>query len=477
MSLLAKIYHTFVFLTFIGCSLQAQQYNAVKTFSDFESGITSLTKDPSLKYLIAGDSKGNLYFRDIVSGELIRKISAHGAPIRQLQFNSTGNLLISATNDGEIKIFDFAKDKIVQSIFSPGYSGINFVLFSIADGFIYFNGAKTLYKTRSDLTQAVVPLVTEKDTIFDAVITSDRNSLIYSTGNTLKVINTRNDIPRQEFTSGTSKIRRIALVKDTLLATWSDDGTIMFWHYNLGQIDANPSFFLKAGKPTAMNFSPDGKYMTTGEIGNWARVWKPMERNIQQELFSHTASVTSTIFGLSKDVVYTGSLDKSLIQWRFGEPPPEPVKPVVQAPVQPEIKKVEEVKPPVVVNKDVIMTAGNIPEYITGRKVLSTMKVEIDKPSLNVYVYDNSYVDGDTMSLFFNGTWILDHYGVTKKKQLIELNFVPNTNNYLVLFANNMGKSPPNTAAIEFDDGRTVRFFKLSSDLKTCSAINFFYKQ
>jgi hypothetical protein len=80
------------------------------------------------------------------------------------------------------------------------------------------------------------------------------------------------------------------------------------------------------------------------------------------------------------------------------------------------------------------------------------------------------------MSLFFNGNWIMDHYGVTKKKQEIQLNFSPNTNNYLVLFANNLGKSPPNTAAIEFDDGKSLRFFKLSSDLKTCSAINFYYK-
>ena len=81
------------------------------------------------------------------------------------------------------------------------------------------------------------------------------------------------------------------------------------------------------------------------------------------------------------------------------------------------------------------------------------------------------------MSLFFNGKWVLDHYGVTKKKHPIQLNLVPNTNNYLVLFANNIGKSPPNTAAIEFDDGNSKRFFNLSSDLKSCSAINFYYKK
>jgi WD40 repeat protein len=471
MSIHARFVALFIFIAVKGL---AQQYNPITTFNDHESGITVLTRDPSFKYLIAGDQKGNLYFRDIATGKLVNKVNAHGAPIKQLQFNSNGKLLISATSDGEIKIFDFNKNKIVQSIFSPGYAGINFVLFSIADGFIYFNGNHVLFKTRSDLTQPVVPVITESDTITDAVITTDRNALIYACGTKVKVINTRTDFPSQEFNAGTSKVRHIALVKDSLLATWSDDGTLMFWHYNLGQVDINPVFFLKAGKPSEMNFSQDGKLLCTGEIGNWARVWEPMERNMKQELFSHTSTVTSSAFGLSKDILYTGSLDKTIIQWRYGQPPakPEPVKLIIDTTpkIQPVVTKPK-------TDQQVIMNAENVPEYILGRKVITSLQVEVTKPNLSIYVYDNSYVDGDTMSLFFNGQWILDHYGVTKKKQLVELNFTPNTNNYVVLFANNMGKSPPNTAAIEFDDGKSMRFFKLSSDLKSCSAINFYYKK
>jgi hypothetical protein len=55
------------------------------------------------------------------------------------------------------------------------------------------------------------------------------------------------------------------------------------------------------------------------------------------------------------------------------------------------------------------------------------------------------------------------------------LNLIENTNNYLVLFANNLGKTPPNTAAIQFFDGKSERLFRLSSDLTTCSALNFLY--
>ncbi len=450
----------------------AQLYQPVLTSFDYEGGISVMTKDPSGKYVIAGDTKGNLYFHDLKTGEIVQKIKAHGAEVSRLQFNSNGKLLISATHDGEIKIFDFDSNKIIQSIYSPDYSGIQFVLFSIADGFVYFNGNKNLYKTRSDLTQSVDKILSESDTITDAVITSDRSSLIYTTGSYIKVLNTRTDLVSQNFNTGPSKIYKITLVKDTLLATWSQNGTIFFWHYLLGQINPMPLFFLKAGNPTTMSFSDDGRLMTSGNIGHWARIWEPLKKTILQELFYHTNTVTSICFGASNDELFTGGLDRKIIFWKKGAPPPsDSIVQQIQETIIPEIKKVEQENP------EIIMTESNIPEVILGRKVVSNLKIDIDSPVLTIYVFDNSYNDGDTMSLFFNGKWVLDHYGVTKKKHPIQLNLVPNTNNYLVLFANNIGKSPPNTAAIEFDDGKSKRFFNLSSDLKSCSAINFYYKK
>ena len=406
---------------------------------------------------------------------MIKRIKVHNNEVSQLQFNSNGQLLISATRDGEIKIYDFGKNAIVQSIYSPDYSGIRFVLFSIADGFIYFNGNKKLFKTRSDLTQNVDEIFNESDTITDAVITNDRSSLIFSIGSVLKVIDTRTDNIQQEFNTGISKIYKIALVKDSLLATWSLDGTIFFWHYLLGQIDPHPLFFLKAGNPTTMSFSDDGTLMSSGNIGYWARIWKPMDRKIIQELFFHSGTVTSTCFGENSDILFTGSLDGKIILWKNGSASPTQDTIFINTIKKDSVKT--ETKETPVFKKDIIMSEQNIPEIISGRKVISNIKIEINSPKLTIRVFDSSYIDGDTISLFFNGEWILDHYGVTKKKQPILLDLVPNTNNYLVLFANNLGKSPPNTAVIEFDDGKIRKLLRLSSDLKNCSAINFYYKK
>ena len=454
-------------------SLFGQNYYAMETFADHSAGITVMTTDSEKKLLIAGDEKGNIYFYDLISGKQIQKVSVHAAAVTQLRFNSNGQLLISATSDGEIKIFDFIKNKIVQAIYSPEYTGINFVLFSIADGFIYFNGNNKLFKTRSDLSQSVNQIFIETDTLFDAVITNDRSSLIYSTGNIIKVMNTRTDNLRQEIKFGSTNIKKIALVKDTLLATWSSDGTLAMWNYKLNQLDPQPIFFMKAGNPSPLTFSESGKLMCSGNIGNWARIWIPLERQIYQELFLHKETVTSSAFGVTDDFLYTGSLDKTIIKWqKGGDKPPVIPKPVTKAEI-----KIEPTPIPAIQNSEVQMANENVPTVIKGRKVISTEKIELNVSNISVYVYDNSYIDGDTMSLFFNGQWIVDHYGVTKKKYEVKLNLIENTNNYLVLFANNLGKSPPNTAAIEFDDGKKKYFYRLSSDLKTCSAINFVYKK
>ena len=53
----------------------------------------------------------------------------------------------------------------------------------------------------------------------------------------------------------------------------------------------------------------------------------------------------------------------------------------------------------------------------------------------------------------------------------------PDINNYLILFAENLGLRPPNTAAILVNDGKTDRFFRLSSDMKVCSSLNFTYNK
>jgi hypothetical protein len=45
--------------------------------------------------------------------------------------------------------------------------------------------------------------------------------------------------------------------------------------------------------------------------------------------------------------------------------------------------------------------------------------------------------------------------------------------NYLLLYADDLGKNPPNTAALIIDDGHSVQEVVLNADLNQCDIIYF----
>lgn len=463
--------------------------------TDNDGAVACMALHPTRPIIVHGDINGKLYFRDAYTGQLSRKIKAHESPVHQLAFNSNGRLMISTTTDGELKIFDFEKDAIIQSLYSPDFAGINFALFSIADGFIYFNSGKRIYKTRSDLTQRVNLILEENDTVMDAVISYDRHALIYAAGTSLKVMSTRSDELHQEFNTGASRITNLEFLNDTTLVTWAEDGTLAYWDFRLGQIATQPFFWMKAGLPGELCFSKDGTLMISGKVGNWARVWKPATKEVAQELFGHKNTVTALAFGKSDALIFTGSKDGTIKIWKDPTrkliyPEPETKRDTASTAAATIISEIKDstlaaipVAPAVAdsikpgTTPEVSKRDDNTPLLIGGRQVFQAGTIEISSPEVTIYVFDNSTIDGDTMSLFFNDEWILDHYGVTKSKKPIQLTFHENANNYLVMFANNLGKTAPNTAAIQFFDGKTDRYFRLSSDLSRCSSLNFIYKK
>ncbi len=462
----------------------AQGFKPVTTFSDINSPVTCLALSADESLLIAGDSAGAVTFRNAETGKIISVEKAFHAPVENLCFNSTGRLIIAHTKDGEVKIYDVVQKKFIQSLYSPNYSDMHFALFSIADGFIYFNGQGRLYKTRSDLSQEPIKLFEFDSTLTDAVITEDRSALIFTYNNVLNVLNTRTDNITQELITSPSKIERIAISTDNRIVTWSSDGTIAMRKFELNQLDQQPLLWFKAGTPGRFAFSHDGNRMVTGNVGNWARLWKPFEKTVSQELFGHTDYVNNFLFSADDNTLFTSSNDKTIKLWKqkmeeqkktaqVRKPSVEKVPVVVSPPDSTSRLPVAQADSSMPVIK---LDEQNIPVHIGGRKIRNTTTIEIDQPEVDIFVFDNASFDGDIMSLSFRNEWILKHYEVTKKKYKISLHLKPGSNNFLVLFADNLGKTPPNTAAISFRQDKRERIFRLVSDLESCSAINFIYQ-
>ena len=115
-------------------------------------------------------------------------------------------------------------------------------------------------------------------------------------------------------------------------------------------------------------------------------------------------------------------------------------------------------------------------ETVNDREYRVTNKITVKSKTITVRVWDHQIVDGDRINLFLNGEWILENYTLEAKKKEIQIT-LPNETNDLILYALNLGKYKPNTAAIEIWDGHKNQFLILESNLNESGALEIKVKE
>jgi hypothetical protein len=112
---------------------------------------------------------------------------------------------------------------------------------------------------------------------------------------------------------------------------------------------------------------------------------------------------------------------------------------------------------------------------IAGRKSEFTQLVNFKSDSLQISLYDNGEIDGDTVSVFMNGEIILSKQGL-KSAAIRKTIYLPagETDEFtLVMFAESLGKYAPNTGLLVIRDGEEVYNLRFSSDFQKNAGIIF----
>ncbi len=128
---------------------------------------------------------------------------------------------------------------------------------------------------------------------------------------------------------------------------------------------------------------------------------------------------------------------------------------------------------PVVIKKDSIAT----PKTFTQRKNTEQSRITVNVKHINLKVYDNAIVDGDTVSILYNGKLLLSHQLLSEKG--IEINLEldeTQTRHEIVLFAENLGSIPPNTALIVITAGDKRYELFASASLEENAVLVFDYR-
>ncbi len=98
---------------------------------------------------------------------------------------------------------------------------------------------------------------------------------------------------------------------------------------------------------------------------------------------------------------------------------------------------------------------------------------EVKNNTIEVDIYDDGEIDNDIVSLYYNKKLLVDKKSLTTNPHSITLTIEPGKANELLLFADNLGTIPPNTALMIITDGKNRHEVRLSADLKNNALVKF----
>ena len=99
--------------------------------------------------------------------------------------------------------------------------------------------------------------------------------------------------------------------------------------------------------------------------------------------------------------------------------------------------------------------------------------LQVKSNNIKVDLYDDGDIDNDIVSVYFNNALVVDKTSLTAKAHSFTLNLAEGKTNELVLYADNMGDIPPNTALMVITDGIRRYEVRLSADLKNNASVRF----
>jgi hypothetical protein len=116
----------------------------------------------------------------------------------------------------------------------------------------------------------------------------------------------------------------------------------------------------------------------------------------------------------------------------------------------------------------------NVPDTYDGRDVNILGTIYVSSKNVTFYVWDSGSIDGDIVSLIVNGNTVLDEYTLTGSEYSVDVSLSNSGYNYVMLYAHNEGDIPPNTCALDIDDGYDRQSLTMSADLYENGAYNIY---
>jgi hypothetical protein len=141
------------------------------------------------------------------------------------------------------------------------------------------------------------------------------------------------------------------------------------------------------------------------------------------------------------------------------------------------LKKVEQSDFPVDIDQPDSLSALQESLKLQPRSKQLEKTLVLESPHIKMELYDDGVIDGDTVTVFINGKLVLYRQMLTEKPLTLEIEAFPGKVYELLMYADNLGSIPPNTALMVVTAGRQRYQVYLSSSEEKTAAVRFVYEK
>ncbi|AFY54200.1 WD40 repeat-containing protein [Rivularia sp. PCC 7116] len=292
---------------------------AKSVFAETFGGVISVAFSPDAKLWAFGDTKGNIYLREVVNGRQVILCRGHTSWVISLAFSPDGRILASGSGDYTLKLWDVETGQCLQTLaghdnevwsvaFSPDGSSISSAsddqtvkLWSISTG--------ECLKTFQGHASWVHSVAFSSNGQMIASGSDDQTVKLWdiSTGECLKTLQGHQD-----------GIRAIAICSnDRILASSSEDRTVKLWDINTGEcLKTLQGHF---NEIYSVDISPQGDLLASGSHDQTIKLWDISTGECLKTLQGHSSSVYSIAFNRQGNLLVSGSYDQTAKLWSVGK--------------------------------------------------------------------------------------------------------------------------------------------------------------
>lgn len=103
--------------------------------------------------------------------------------------------------------------------------------------------------------------------------------------------------------------------------------------------------------------------------------------------------------------------------------------------------------------------------------------ITVDTSTMKIELYDNAEIDDDTVTVFLNNAMLLYKKRLTDKPLTLDVQIFPNTDYELLMYAENLGRIPPNTSLMVITAGAKRYEVRISANQQKSAVVKFRYQK